>query len=79
MNCSIAILGAPTSIGIRTYDRGEPRHLDRAPKVLRTLQALGFYPLAHSRLAELVISDDFQGMRVRFSRRNRPTGLRHFP
>ena len=37
MNRSIAILGAPTSIGIRTYDSGEPRHLDRAPGVLREL------------------------------------------
>ncbi len=31
INRSIAIVGAPTSIGIRTYDSGEPRHLDRAP------------------------------------------------
>ena len=37
MNRSIAIVGAPTSIGIRTYDNGEPRHLDRAPGVLREL------------------------------------------
>jgi arginase len=37
MNRSIAIVGAPTSIGIRTYDSGEPRHLDRAPGVLREL------------------------------------------
>jgi arginase len=37
MNRSIAIVGAPTSIGIRTYDNGEPRHLDRAPRVLREL------------------------------------------
>jgi arginase len=37
MNRSIAIVGAPTSIGIRTYDSGEPRHLDRAPRVLREL------------------------------------------
>ena len=31
----IAIGGAPTSIGIRSYDSGEPRLLDRAPGVLR--------------------------------------------
>jgi arginase len=37
MNRSIAIVGAPTSIGIRTYDNGEPRHLDRAPGVFREL------------------------------------------
>ena len=37
MNRSIAIVGAPTSIGIRTYDNGEPRQLDRAPGVLREL------------------------------------------
>jgi arginase len=37
MNRSIAIVGAPTSIGIRTYDNGEPRQLDRAPEVLRQL------------------------------------------
>jgi len=37
MDRSIAIVGAPTNIGIRTYDSGEPRQLDRAPGVLRTL------------------------------------------
>ena len=37
MNRSNAIVGAPTSIGIRTYDSGEPRQLDRAPGVLREL------------------------------------------
>jgi arginase len=37
MNRSIAIVGAPTSIGIRTYDSGTPRQLDRAPAVLRDL------------------------------------------
>jgi arginase len=37
MDRSIAVLGAPTSIGIRTYDNGEPRQLDRAPGVLREL------------------------------------------
>lgn len=34
---SIAIVGAPTSIGIRPYDSGEPRQLDRAPGVFREL------------------------------------------
>jgi arginase len=37
MTRSIAIVGAPTNIGIRTYDSGEPRHLDRAPGVFRGL------------------------------------------
>ena len=37
MDRSIAIVGAPSSIGIRPYDSGEPRHLDRAPGVLREL------------------------------------------
>lgn len=37
MDRSIAIVGAPSSIGIRTYDSGEPRHLDRAPGVFREL------------------------------------------
>lgn len=37
MNRNIAIVGAPTSIGIRTYDSGKPRQLDRAPGVLREL------------------------------------------
>ncbi len=37
MNRSITILGAPSSIGIRPYDSGETRHLDRAPGVLREL------------------------------------------
>jgi arginase len=32
---AIAVLGAPSSIGIRPYDDGEARHLDRAPGVLR--------------------------------------------
>jgi arginase len=35
MSRSIAVLGAPSSIGIRPYDDGEARHLDRAPSVLR--------------------------------------------
>ena len=30
MNRTIAIVGAPSSIGIRPYDNGEPRQLDRA-------------------------------------------------
>src|SRR5262245_8934372 len=33
----IAIVGAPSSIGIKPYDSGEARHLDRAPSVLRHL------------------------------------------
>ena len=35
MHRSIAIVGAPSSIGIRPYDSGETRQLDRAPGVLR--------------------------------------------
>jgi arginase len=38
MNRRIAIVGAPSSIGIRPYDTGEARHLDRAPAVLRQLE-----------------------------------------
>jgi len=37
MHRSIAIVGAPSSIGIRPYDTGETRQLDRAPAVLREL------------------------------------------
>jgi arginase len=37
MKRSIAIVGAPSAIGIRPYDSGEARHLDRAPRVLREL------------------------------------------
>lgn len=37
MDRSIAIVGAPSSIGIRPYDSGETRQLDRAPGVLREL------------------------------------------
>jgi arginase len=37
MNRSIAIVGAPSSIGIRPYDTGEARHLDQAPDVFRQL------------------------------------------
>jgi arginase len=35
MERHIAIVGAPSSIGIRPYDDGEARHLNRAPDVLR--------------------------------------------
>ncbi len=35
MNRRIAIVGAPSNIGIRPYDDGVARHLDRAPAVLR--------------------------------------------
>jgi arginase len=37
MNRSIAIVGAPSSIGIRPYDSGQSRQLDRAPGVFREL------------------------------------------
>jgi arginase len=37
MDRSIAILGAPSSIGIRPYDTGESRQLDQAPGVFREL------------------------------------------
>jgi arginase len=37
MEREIAIVGAPSSIGIRPYDSGEPMQLDRAPGVLRGL------------------------------------------
>jgi len=35
MDRTIAIVGAPSSIGIRPYDDGVARHLDQAPEVLR--------------------------------------------
>lgn len=35
MNRPVAIVGAPSSIGIRPYDDGRPRRLDLAPGVLR--------------------------------------------
>src|SRR6202049_2364777 len=37
MDRSIAIVGAPSSIGIKPYDSGEARQLDRAPRVFREL------------------------------------------
>jgi arginase len=37
MNRSFAIVGAPSSIGIKPYDSGEARQLDRAPGVFREL------------------------------------------
>jgi arginase len=37
VNRPIAIVGAPSAIGIRPYDSGEARHLDRAPGVFRAL------------------------------------------
>jgi len=40
MNRPIAIVGAPSSIGIRPYDSGEERHVDRAPEVLRELHVV---------------------------------------
>ena len=44
MNRPIAVVGAPSSIGIRPYDDGEVRQLSRAPDVLRErglIQRLG--------------------------------------
>ena len=38
---SIAVLGAPSSIGIRPYDDGNIRHLHLAPKILRELDVIG--------------------------------------
>jgi len=35
MDRTIAVIGAPSSIGIRPYDDGAQRHLNRAPDVLR--------------------------------------------
>ena len=35
MTRRIAVVGAPSSLGIRPYEDGEQRHLDRAPSVLR--------------------------------------------
>src|SRR5262245_50231074 len=35
MDRSIALVGAPSSIGIRPYDDGTARHVDQAPEVLR--------------------------------------------
>ncbi len=35
MSRAIAVVGAPSSIGIRPYDDGAMRHLNRAPQVLR--------------------------------------------
>jgi arginase len=32
---SVAVIGAPSSIGIRPYDDGQVRHLNRSPEVLR--------------------------------------------
>src|SRR5918996_3161272 len=44
MDRSISVVGAPSNIGIRPYDDGEARHLNRAPGVLRErglIQRLG--------------------------------------
>jgi arginase len=35
MDRAIAVVGAPSSIGVRPYDDGQARHLNRAPGVLR--------------------------------------------
>lgn len=37
MTRSIALIGAPSNIGIRPYDDGQPRRVDRAPATLREL------------------------------------------
>jgi arginase len=37
VNRSVALLGAPSSIGIRPYDNGRPRRLDEGPGALRAL------------------------------------------
>jgi arginase len=37
MDRPIAIVGAPSSIGIKPYENGEPRALDQAPRVYRRL------------------------------------------
>jgi arginase len=34
---ALAVIGAPTNIGLRPYDDGRPRHVDRAPAALRAL------------------------------------------
>jgi arginase len=41
MTRGIAVVGAPSSLGIRPYDDGEQRHLDRAPSVLRGRDLIG--------------------------------------
>jgi arginase len=41
MTRHIAVLGAPSSIGVRPYDDGEVRHLDRTPSVLRNRGIVG--------------------------------------
>ena len=41
MERTIALLGAPSNIGIRPYDDGRPRGLDRAPAALRGRKACG--------------------------------------
>jgi arginase len=45
MTRAIAVIGAPSNIGIRPYDDGEARHLDRAPGVLRER---GLVPRLHA-------------------------------
>ncbi|HEX7793310.1 MAG TPA: arginase family protein [Vicinamibacterales bacterium] len=41
MTRRIAVVGAPSSLGIRPYEDGEQRHLDRAPNVLRGRDLVG--------------------------------------
>ncbi len=38
---SVAVIGAPSNIGIRPYDDGTPRRLDLAPRILRETGLLG--------------------------------------
>ena len=35
MDRQIAVIGAPSNLGIRPYDDGQERNLDRSPGVLR--------------------------------------------
>ena len=35
MDRPVAVIGAPSSIGIRPYDDGQTRHLNSSPEVLR--------------------------------------------
>jgi arginase len=60
MNRPIVVVGAPSSIGIRPYDDGPARHLDRAPGVLRqrglisALEALDMGDVAPPRYRDYV-------------------------
>jgi arginase len=56
---SITLLGAPCAIGIRPYDDGTPRHLDRAPQVLR---GLGLVTRLHARDAGDVAAPPYRDL-----------------